>query len=576
MLYGDDPDELYLPHGLVPAEDSTDGYDRFRSNSTKPGEKWKSRFRCRIISYALVIVLSVLVAFFVPVLLDDMQTAQVRARTIITSKGVEGYPGWADSSLNSLRYHRVYVFNITNPEGILKGEKVHVKECGPFIYTVVKEKINVAWDEHGKDQVSYNDWTHYTFDREKTIEETGGKHTTDHENFTVANSFFWGMEAQAGKVIWKDHFKDYTPYNRMFAHLSVIDLVNGYGTGLFKFPGLQPNQPHPSDAPAPNTQRVGETDQSLVGNYVRWHDQKELSVPCPWGELKDNCSPSKFPCCGGQSAVWQTPPKGSKIPEEENEGLPNVVTGTNGAQFPPGNHSHVAIFVDALSRHVKLNRVLGGTDHYGVKLLKYSLPAMNPANGNATTFSYNKNYYMFGPRGIQNGTMTEKGAPIFFSMPHFLGVGKEASERVNGLRADESKHETFIGVNPTLGLTFLARQRLQINVQVRRVVFNVNETWFPDIMPGKTYVPLAWIEEASESKKSVAEELRDVFSMLKTLKQGSLWLGIVAGSISFLLFAYSGHKYYSKLGRGNDGAGESLVYFGDHDAGSYGSLISGI
>ena len=64
--------------------------------------------------------------------------------------------------------------------------------------------------------------------------------------------------------------------------------------------------------------------------------------------------------------------------------------------------------------------------------------------------------------------------------------------------------------------------------------------------------------------------------MLRTLKQGSLWLGIVAGSISFLLFAYSGHKYYSKLGRGNDGAGESLVYFGDHDAGSYGSLISGI
>ena len=70
-------------------------------------------------------------------------------------------------------------------------------------------------------------------------------------------------------------------------------------------------------------------------------------------------------------------------------------------------------------------------------------------------------------------------APIYFSMPHFLGVGKEASDRVIGLAPDINLHETFLGVTPLLGLTFLAKQRLQINVQARQIVFKDNETWFP-------------------------------------------------------------------------------------------------
>ena len=149
--------------------------------------------------------------------------------------------------------------------------------------------------------------------------------------------------------------------------------VGGYSEGNFKFPGLQPNQSRQSDAPPPNTQRVGKTDPSQLGRYVRWHGQRELSVQCPWGKLKENCSPSKFPCCGGESNVWQTPSKREKIPQEENEGLPNVVTGTNGAQFSVGNHSYVTIFVDALWRHVKLNRAPELLAFYGCNLVQRTL-----------------------------------------------------------------------------------------------------------------------------------------------------------------------------------------------------------
>ena len=63
----------------------------------------------------------------------------------------------------------------------------------------------------------------------------------------------------------------------------------------------------------------------------------------------------------------------------------------------------------------------------------------------------------FGPKGIQNGTMNEKGAPIYFSLPHFIGVGKEAAGRVTGLTRKNEKllqtyHELEIELNDKITL----------------------------------------------------------------------------------------------------------------------------
>merc|ERR1711991_930113 len=61
----------------------------------------------------MMIAISVLIAIFGPLILEEIEKAEIRSNTIITSADVLGYPGWADSSLQSLRYHRGYVFNIT-------------------------------------------------------------------------------------------------------------------------------------------------------------------------------------------------------------------------------------------------------------------------------------------------------------------------------------------------------------------------------------------------------------------------------------------------------------------------------
>ena len=52
---------------------------------------------------------------------------------------------------------------------------------------------------------------------------------------------------------------------------------------------------------------------------------------------------------------------------------------------------------------------------------------------------------MGGPRGVQNGSTVQQGAPIYITCPHFWDTGTEAADRVVGLTPDQAKHQTFLG-----------------------------------------------------------------------------------------------------------------------------------
>jgi hypothetical protein len=89
-------------------------------------------------------------------------------------------------------------------------------------------------------------------------------------------------------------------------------------------------------------------------------------------------------------------------------------------------------------------------------------------------------------------------------------------------------------------------------------------------MPGKTYIPVAWIEEASECKKNVAEHVRDLYALLHGLTVGAFWAGITMAMISVILLTCSFYKYYSTLEIGKE-VGEHLISPSPVDK-SYGSF----
>ena len=509
--------------------------------------------------------------FFGQSFLQMYKQDEINKQVIISSPEAEGFKSWRNSSEKSQRYVNAYIFNVTNPYEVLKhGAKVHVEEIGPFVFKAEKVKLNISWNKNN-DTVTYREWTHHIFDQDATknalitSNKKKGKQYNVNWNdtnvrFTVVNGFFWGMRPQAGDAVWNLYFEKYSEFDKMFSILSVDEIINGYGEGIFKFPGLQPNQLKPGNAPPPHTVYVGEKYPDLIGQFVKWKNMgPELKVQCPWEDTfyKNTCTKSKFPCCGGTSNVWQH--VNSPLPKAEAAGQPNVIMGGDGSKFKRGNHSRILIFVDPIVRHVLFYRQKEPLIHKGVSLVRYEIPIKGTRGlENASQFPFNNAYYMFGPKGIQNGTMNEKGAPIYFSLPHFIGVGKEAADRVTGLTRKNEKLTTTIGVEPTLGLTFFASQALQINVQIETAHLSDGTTWFPNVMKGKTYVPLAWIQQTSGSSDAAANEWLGILHLLFWANIGILGFGFLFTAISLFsilktLFGYfSEPKLYSDLDDGRE------------------------
>lgn len=47
-----------------------------------------------------------------------------------------------------VRLTKVYIFNVTNPDGFLAGEKPRLVEVGPFVYREDMEKTNIQFHDN--------------------------------------------------------------------------------------------------------------------------------------------------------------------------------------------------------------------------------------------------------------------------------------------------------------------------------------------------------------------------------------------------------------------------------------------
>lgn len=81
------------------------------------------------------------------------------------------------------------------------------------------------------------------------------------------------------------------------------------------------------------------------------------------------------------------------------------------------------------------------------------------------------------------------------SFPHFLHGDPSLRNNVMGLSPDPEKHDMYVDIHRTLGLTIGGTSRLQLNVQVRQAagVMGATMTHFKDL----SILPVAWFELVS-------------------------------------------------------------------------------
>lgn len=87
---------------------------------------------------------------------------------IVTSEDSEGYDDFVDSSKDSRITYDYYAWNLTNPTGVLEGEKPVYQKVGPYSYKQTKHKFNITFSDD-ESEVSFRTWSEYEFIPEDSV-----------------------------------------------------------------------------------------------------------------------------------------------------------------------------------------------------------------------------------------------------------------------------------------------------------------------------------------------------------------------------------------------------------------------
>lgn len=115
--------------------------------------------------------------------------------------------------------------------------------------------------------------------------------------------------------------------------------------------------------------------------------------------------------------------------------------------------------------------------------------AYDSSQENATCFNVENEQPVF---GLQNISPCQYGAPVYVSNPHFYKTSPELLEAVEGLTPDKEKHESYIHIQPKLGVPLKATVRAQMNFKVEQALYVEAVKNFRDFT-----FPVMWLEEVS-------------------------------------------------------------------------------
>lgn len=534
------------------------------------------------ITFLAVAVLGLFAAVGVPQVLEQLEQAGLRAQVVIDAGSGSPYAAWQHSE----EFRDSFImFNVTNPDKILAGDRPVVTVVGPFVYKTINDKVRPNFfPDTGI--VSYYNRMHWEFDAEETRKATNGKITSDDMVFTSVNVLLNGVTQQAlasGDVDlvtalvqgiysigpwpkgctlgpgtctntsappavtdWATKKDD----TGAFVKIAVRDLIFGYNNSRLMtlvnnvnakfgqkpqppaYPGMAQNM---TEAAAVQnglyTVYTGATNLSLASQLITFNGNTTL-VAC----TGNPCNRATF---SGYSAIW-------------NSSFANQVMGSLGDQFPPGRAnlegSKQVVMMTLLGRHAPVENVLddltgkGGQtiDYKGIEMLKftYSKAFMQPDPA----------YYQT-QVGMLNQSMANQLAKVRVTNPMFQGFGGGAGSGqtpqytnpgffTNDVAADGTDwlSDNFFGVEPNTGKTMATHSRFQLNMEMGPQEFpGLNVTWFPGMR--KYYVPINADDSHGAISDADAAKFKNAVRTTTDLYHDSRLVGAIVTATALLMAA---------------------------------------
>ncbi|KAL8577384.1 hypothetical protein ACOMHN_060206 [Nucella lapillus] len=142
------------------------------------------------------------------------------------------------------------------------------------------------------------------------------------------------------------------------------------------------------------------------------------------------------------------------------------------------------------------SEVLGiPTMKFVVKYDEFANATVNPWNAG---FCLPYNHCI--PSGVLNCSAMGHGAPLYVSLPHFLGGDPFYFRQVEGLHPSKELHQPYFHLHPLTGVCLSAGRRYQLNLLMQQFPFLSKTHGVP-----KAYVPILWLDGIAKIDNSIGD-----------------------------------------------------------------------
>eukprot|EP00045_Choanoeca_perplexa_P014570 m.172565 g.172565 ORF g.172565 m.172565 type:complete len:562 (+) comp16720_c0_seq2:2532-4217(+) len=491
--------------------------------------------------------------------IDSIMAKTIDKDVALTSTNAQLFPIWSNTS-KVPSYMCFWMWNLTNPEAVLSGAKPNMSLMGPYNYREVRLKDNISWSTDGAR-------VHYTYSRVFTRVETicppGELYPTeecslpDNVTMTTANIPLMQLVGLVGDLVNGPNISDTmrqliidavqgvikSKNETSLMQRSVYEVIWGYEDELLKelnkvlielLTALKAEKLIKElGLPLPELVQLQEnnplaTRTNVSEIYTGQGDINKLFTFTQWTGYK------------GKIDTW----KGTKCPNT-TEGRKyiewaNMINGTEALSFRPNIKSGESLYV--FSDDLHRSSLLVHTDNVKTKGVDTFRFRIDPAGlNNASQTPYMCAFDAFQPSGTLN-IQAFTGGPVYASKHHFLDADPIYLSMIDGVSPPvRALHDTTLDIEPHTGSSFEVHQRLQINVQMRRV------DGFPayqDLQDGGFYLPVAKVDEnglvTDELIKQWKSQVGVALKARNMVHQG----GIIGGSALLLLGLVFGVALY--------------------------------
>nr|XP_014339656.1 PREDICTED: scavenger receptor class B member 1 isoform X2 [Latimeria chalumnae] len=397
-------------------------------------------------------------------------------------------------------FFSIYIFDVKNPDEILRGEKPVVNQRGPYVYREYRQKDNITFHDNGT--VSYQEYRHFHFWRNMSV-------GSEDDILTVPNMLVLGASIMMENIPYVmklaisagfKMFKEEAFVTRKVGELiwgyedPLVDFINSY------FPDMIPFKGKFGLFATFNNSNTG-----LFTVFTGVDDISRVHMVDSWNGLKT-------------VNYWRSKQC-------------NMINGTSGQMWPPfmTPSTTLRFYSPDACRSMELVYQESGS-FQGIPTFRYVAPKTLFANG--TDYPPNEGFCPCRQSGIQNVSACRFNSPVFISHPHFYNGDPTLAQAVDGLHPNEKDHALFIDVHPVTGIPMNCSIKLQLNLFIKAVRGFIETGKISPVV-----LPVLWFGEIGYIDGQVLSTFRTNMVVLPAILEYLQYIFIALGCLFIIIAA---------------------------------------